>query len=101
MGMSIAVLIPEWSTNMVMHEFYTNSSDALPFIKPWVIISKGGVVVNRFEWSQSEAAHACARQLASECDSTVRLYVVDSQVIPSPTTGDVIDSEVGGWVLIQ
>jgi hypothetical protein len=101
LGMPIAILVPEWSTDMVINEFYTNGPDAHPFVKPWVVVTKSGVVVNRFEWSQSEAAHVCARQLASGFDSTVRLYVVDSQVIPSPTIGDVIDSEIGGWVLIQ
>lgn len=101
LGMPIAILAPEWSTDMVMHEFYTNDPDAHPFVEPWVVVTKSGVVVNRFEWSQSEAAHACARQLASGRDPSVRLYEVDSQVVPSPTIGDIIDSEVGGWVLIQ
>ena len=99
--MPIAVQIAEWSTDMVMHDFYTTGPDAHPFVKPWIVLIKGGVVVDRFEWSQSEAAHACARRLASEFDPSVQLYEVDSHVVPSSTTGDAIDSEIGGWILIQ
>ncbi|HEX3134078.1 MAG TPA: hypothetical protein VHX44_10915 [Planctomycetota bacterium] len=86
---------------MVMHDFYTPGPDAHPLVNPWFVVTKAGVVADRFDASQGLAAQACARRLGSGGDPTVHLYVVDSQVVPSPTTGDLIDAESAGWVLMQ
>lgn len=85
---------------MATQEFYLDSQNAHPFVKPWTVVTKGGVIADRFDSSQSQAAHDCAQRLASGGDPTVRLYEVDSQVIPSPTTGDHIDCEINGWIRI-
>lgn len=86
---------------MSTRDLFTDGPQAQPFINPWVVVTRNGIVVERFEFEHSDAAHDCARQLASAGDITINIYQVDSQIIPSPSVGDAIDSNIAGWVRIK
>ena len=80
----IALLSKHGATDMAAHALYFDSLNYLPYVKPWLIVTKDDVVTDRFDGAQYKEAQEFSQRLATAWDPTARLYEVDSQVIPSP-----------------